>query len=154
MHCTLQQILQVWDLRRLERDVSFQSRLTYAAQSGRITCVSPCEDDQSIASGSASGSIHVWRVEYVARPGSSAPDQYTGITSRRQLSPGEGAVLRVQQWGGLLVFATQRGGVHAYDARSGRDAWYIPSPPALGLADQLVLDPHHQHWLLQVITSA
>ena len=36
---TLPHFLQVWDLRRLERDVAFRSRLTYAAQQGRITAV-------------------------------------------------------------------------------------------------------------------
>lgn len=66
---------QVWDLRRLERDVSFQSRLTYAAQSGRITAVTACDDDASVASCSSSGSIHVWRVEYATKAGSKAPDK-------------------------------------------------------------------------------
>jgi hypothetical protein len=37
-----------------------------------------CEDDQSVASGSSTGSIHVWRVEYTTRAGGSAADKYTG----------------------------------------------------------------------------
>lgn len=65
-------------MRRLERDVSFASRLTYAGQSGRITGLAPVFDGASVASGSASGSLHVWRVEYSSKPGGWAPDKYRG----------------------------------------------------------------------------
>ncbi len=70
--------IKVWDMRRLERDVSFRSRLTYTGQSGAITAVAGVEDGQSAASASASGSIHVWRVDYTCKSGGSAPDKYTG----------------------------------------------------------------------------
>lgn len=69
---------QVWDVRGLERDVSFSSRLTYAGQSGRITSVCPVLDGASVASASSSGSLHVWRVEYATKPGGMAPDKYHG----------------------------------------------------------------------------
>ena len=49
-----------------------------------MTSVACCDDAQSVASASAAGSVHVWRVEYTARPGG-APDRYTGVTSRRQV---------------------------------------------------------------------
>lgn len=161
-HCPI----KVWDLRRLERDVSFQSRLTYAAQPGRITAVSAVEDDSSVASASAAGSIHVWRVEYTTRPrprggtgggggtGGAAPDRYTGVVAKRQLSPGLGAVLDVQQWGsGLMLYGTQRGGVHGWDLRSRGDVWSLRSPSSQGLVEQLVSEPclpssSHGHWLL------
>lgn len=70
---------QVWDIRRLERDVSFASRLTYAGQSGRITSVCAVLDGGSVASASSSGSLHVWRVEYTSKPGGWAPDKYRGM---------------------------------------------------------------------------
>ena len=47
----------------------------------------------------------------------------------RQASPGEGAVLEVVQWGSLLLYATQRGGVHAWDLRADANAWSIPCSP-------------------------
>ncbi len=71
-------VVQVWDIRRLERDVSFASRLTYAGQSGRITSVCAVLDGASAASASSSGSLHVWRVEYTSKPGGWAPDKYRG----------------------------------------------------------------------------
>lgn len=36
-----------------------------------------------MASASAAGSLHVWRVEHTCRGG--APDRYTGVTARRQV---------------------------------------------------------------------
>lgn len=69
-------------MRRLERDVSFASRLTYAGQSGRITGVCAVLDGASVASTSSSGSLHVWRVEYTGKPGGWAPDKYRGVSGQ------------------------------------------------------------------------
>lgn len=82
--------VKVWDCRRLEKDVSFRSRLTYTAQAGRITSVAACQDGQTVASGSGSGSIHVWRVEYAGRAGG-APERYTGILGIHQVRVSAGA---------------------------------------------------------------
>ncbi|MEW5304984.1 MAG: hypothetical protein WDW36_007556 [Sanguina aurantia] len=78
--------VKVWDLRRLERDISFHSRLTYAAQSGRITALTGCEDDLSIASASSAGSIHVWRLELQGGGGgrAAAAAAATGGGEKRQ----------------------------------------------------------------------
>lgn len=82
-HVCVCSLPQVWDIRRLERDVSFASRLTYAGQSGRITSVCPVLDGASVASASSSGSLHVWRVEYTSKPGGWAPDKYRGAVIKR-----------------------------------------------------------------------
>ncbi len=47
----------------------------------------------------------------------------------RQAAPGKGAVLEVTQWGSLLLYATQRGGIHAWDLRTDINAWTIPCSP-------------------------
>lgn len=76
----------------------------------------------------------------------------TGITAVRQLSPGEGAILHVLPWANhpaLLVYASQRGGVHCCDLRCAKDAWHVPPAPSLGLVSQVVADPSGQHWLAQ-----
>ena len=49
-----------------------------------------------------------------------------GGAGLRQAAPGEGAVSEVVQWGGLLLYATQRGGAHAWDLRCDRNAWSLP----------------------------
>jgi hypothetical protein len=47
-------------------------------QGGKMLAVAACEEGQSVASASSSGSVHAWRVEYTSRSGG-APDRYTGI---------------------------------------------------------------------------
>eukprot|EP00879_Flechtneria_rotunda_P022840 GHRR01024135.1.p1 GENE.GHRR01024135.1~~GHRR01024135.1.p1 ORF type:complete len:413 (+),score=138.78 GHRR01024135.1:1164-2402(+) len=109
-------------------------------------------DGATVASGSSSGSLHVWRVEYNSKPGSWTPDKYRGITAVRQLSPGEGAILKIVPWGphpALLLYATQRGGVHCCDLRAPADVWHVPAAPSLGLCQQLLADPTGQHWFAQ-----
>ena len=117
-------------------------------QSGRITAVAAVEDEASVASASASGSVHVWRVEVTHRSSSSVGaaaggggEKYLGVVGKRQLSPGEGAVMDVQQWGPhLLMYVTQRGGVHAWDLRAKQDVWLLRCRPALGLTEHMVTD--------------
>ena len=36
-------------------------------------------------------------------------------------------MLHVSEWGRLLLYSTQRGGVHALDRRASRDAWVLPT---------------------------
>lgn len=73
----------------------------------------------------------------------------TGITSQQKLSPSEGAILHVKQWGPLLMYVTQRGGVHAWDTRMKRDAWVLPASPRLGLVGHTALDSSERGtWLL------
>ncbi|KAK9806003.1 hypothetical protein WJX73_003643 [Symbiochloris irregularis] len=139
--------VKVWDCRRLERDVSFRSRLTFSSQGGRMLAVAGCEGGQSVASASSNGSIHVWRVEYTTRAGG-APDRYTGLTGRCQVAPDEGAVLDVVEWGGLLLFATQKGALHGWDLRCKRDAWTLPCRPHEGLMHRFAVDPRGADWLV------
>ncbi|KAK9909837.1 hypothetical protein WJX75_008190 [Coccomyxa subellipsoidea] len=138
---------KIWDSRRLEKDISFRSKLTYASQGGKILAVAACEEAQSVASASSNGSVHVWRVEYTSRSGG-APDRYTGIIGKRQAAPGEGAVLEVMQWGSLLLYATQRGGIHAWDLRADTNAWTLPTTSNQGVLERLAVDTNGQSWLL------
>lgn len=63
----------------------------------------------------------------MAAPFSLCPLAHAGL---RQVAPGEGAVVQVQQWGPLLLYSTQRGGLHAWDLRMDRDAWQLPAAPS------------------------
>lgn len=47
-----------------------------------------------------------------------APDRYTGVVCRQQVDKAEGRMLSVLPWGRLVVYCTQRGGIHAVDPRS------------------------------------
>lgn len=50
-------------------------------------------------------------------------------------------MLDIRQWGPLLLYVTQRGGVHAWDIRMRQDAWTIPLSPQQGLIERIALDP-------------
>lgn len=40
-----------------------------------------------------------------------------------------------------MVYASQHGGVHAWDLRVKQDVWRLPCPPALGLTQHLICEP-------------
>ena len=51
-------------------------------------------------------------------------------------------MLEVTQWGSLLLYATQRGGIHAWDLRADNNAWSIPCSP-----NQVLALPHMSLYL-------
>ncbi|DBA85444.1 TPA: hypothetical protein ACH3X2_006119 [Trebouxia sp. C0005] len=139
--------VKVWDCRRLEKDVSFKSRLTYASQGGKALCCTACQDGQSIASGSSNGSVHVWRVEYVTRSGG-MPDKYTGFQCLKEAHGNGGAVMALQNWGSLLLTAAARDGLHGWDLRADTKAFSLSIMPHQGLLQRLACDGPDSPWLL------
>lgn len=138
---------KIWDARRIEKDVSFQSRLTYASQGGKITSVASTSDSH-IVSGSDNGTVHVWRVEYVTKDaakspqGRPVPDRYTGAAEVRHVNKFEGAVSAVASLGEhMACYITQTGAVYGWDYRAPRDAFRIPLNPKIGVTSSLALDP-------------
>ena len=151
---------KIWDSRRIEKDVSFKSRLTYASQGGKITCVASTSDSH-IVSGSDNGAVHVWRVEYTSRDsvkqqgGRPVPDKYTGAAEIRHVNKSEGAICALACLGEqVLCYVTQTGGVHGWDFRAPRDAFRIPLNPKLGIASALALDAQGASSWLVVGTSS
>ena len=162
---------KLWDCGRLERDVSFRSRLTYASQGGKVTALLAGAGHQhAVASASDDGSVHVWRVEYVERrkegpaQNSNGPlqvERYTGAAETRQVHVNEGAVSAlVKVSPNVLCFATARGGFHGWDLRAPptQEAWRVRVPPRLGLVtcavaggggmeDGTTTDAHDQRWV-------
>ena len=125
---------KIWDSRRLERDVSFRSRLTYASQSGKIKSACVLSENR-VCSGSDCGSVHVWRVEYVKATKTSkstgedgpegrkrmytgAAEKYTGAAQIYTYDISEGAVVSTLAISpSVVAFATQRGGCKVWDLR-------------------------------------
>ena len=125
---------KIWDSRRLERDVSFRSRLTYASQSGKIKSACVLSENR-VCSGSDRGSVHVWRVEYVKAmktsksagedgPGgrkrmyTGAAEKYIGAAEIHAYDLSEGAVVSTLAISpNVVAFATQRGGCKVWDLR-------------------------------------
>eukprot|EP00898_Chlorokybus_atmophyticus_P003180 jgi/Chlat1/3863/Chrsp26S04158 len=118
--------VRIWDCRRLEKDVSFRSRVTYSGHGGKVTSIAMMRDTGN------------------------GVERYIGAADVRVANSGEGAALWVQSHGGgstgngvapLLLFATQNGGIHAWDLRLRRDAWNLPYQPQEGLILQAAQDP-------------
>ena len=154
---------KLWDCTRLERDVSFRARLTYASQGGKVTALlAGAGHAHAVASASDDGSVHVWRVEYVERrreggggessstqstqsvSGPPRVERYTGAAETKQLSANEGAVAALLAVSNdTLCFATARGGVHGWDLRAppSKEAFRIFVPPRLGAVTCAVAGP-------------
>ena len=137
---------KIWDTRRIEKDVSFQSRLTYASQGGRITSVASTSNSH-IVSGSDNGTVHAWRVEYATKDAGKSPherpvpDKYTGAAEIRHVNKEEGAVNAVASLSEhMACYITQTGAVYGWDYRSPRDAFRMPLNPKIGVASSLALD--------------
>ena len=152
---------KLWDCGRLERDVSFRSRLTYASQGGRVTAlVSLDDDDRIVASASDNGSVHAWRVEYVERKGGGAAsssgegeggfgsrrsppsvERYTGAAEVATVSRAAGAVTAMIRTGTkTLCYSTARGGIRGWDLRSPKEAFRVRWDPGLGVVTSLVAE--------------
>jgi phosphoinositide-3-kinase regulatory subunit 4 len=137
---------KIWDTRRLEHDVSFQSRLTYESQGGKITSVVSTSDSH-IVSGSDNGTVHAWRVEYTTSEstktpgGKRVPKQYKNATDVRHVNKSEGAVNAVTALGEhVACYITQRA-VYGWDYRAPRDAFRLTLNAKHGVASSLALDP-------------
>ncbi|CAK9272337.1 unnamed protein product [Sphagnum jensenii] len=137
--------VKIWDCRRLERDVSFRSRLTYPLQTdGRALHVTMLGNDHHVGVASSNGTIHVCAVDYVARLGGSA-ERYAGISNTCKLDTQEGSILSLQNFSNdgppQLLYSTQRNGIHLWDLRTQADVWTLRVKPAQGFISTTVLDP-------------
>jgi phosphoinositide-3-kinase regulatory subunit 4 len=137
--------VKIWDCRRLERDVSFRSRLTYPLQTdGRALHVTILGNGHHVGAASSNGTIHVCAVDYVARLGGSA-ERYAGISNTCKLDTQEGSILSLQNFSNdgppQLLYSTQRNGIHLWDLRTQADVWTLRVKPAQGFISTTVLDP-------------
>mmetsp|Transcript_459 Transcript_459/g.1742 ORF Transcript_459/g.1742 Transcript_459/m.1742 type:complete len:1427 (+) Transcript_459:143-4423(+) len=148
---------KIWDCRKLEKDISFKSRLTYSHQGGRIlSCVSLMHSKESVASASSDGTVHVWNVEYSTRQG--VPEKYNGITRIGNVAKSagsgvesEGAALNLCLCGEhVLCYATEHGKIHGYDHRQGKDAWELQVNPSHGILRSMFCESKNQSWLATI----
>ncbi|KAJ7571090.1 hypothetical protein O6H91_01G148400 [Diphasiastrum complanatum] len=142
--------VKIWDCRRLERDISFRSRLTYSFSAGRALRVKMLAADHQVAAASSTGTIHVFSVDYVAHASGSS-ERYSGISNTRQLETDEGAVLCLQTFGSegspMILYSTQRNNIHLWDLRSQKDVWILKKSPDEGFISAIAVDPSC-NWLI------
>jgi len=137
--------VKIWDCHRLERDISFRSRVTYPLQAeGRALHVPMLGNGHHVGAASGNGTVHVFAVDYVDRLGGSA-ERYTGISDTGKLNTQEGNILSLQNFSNdgppQLLYSTQCNGVHLWDLRTQTDVWTLRAKPAQGFISTTALDP-------------
>ncbi|KAG6553996.1 hypothetical protein Mapa_004913 [Marchantia paleacea] len=143
--------VKVWDCRRLERDISFRSRLTYSFGSKvSVLCVTMLTSRHELVAASSTGKIHSLNVDYVAKL-SGSNERYTGFTEICKLESDEGAVLSLHPFKAKgpwhLLYSTQRNGMHLCDLRAQTEAWVLKGKPAEGYITSTALDPNG-NWIV------
>lgn len=159
-----------------ERVAFTRSVATYRGHNEAVLDCCVIENSHSFASSSRDGAVHVWRADLVstnaqntagatnsnqdmsansALPYSSgnvcSTHSVSGTTQIRQISAErEGSVVCVQHYhsdvSSVVVFATQRGGLHGWDLRTPREAFSLPLRAELGACTSMTIAPD-RHWI-------
>ncbi|KAK3857919.1 hypothetical protein Pcinc_035857 [Petrolisthes cinctipes] len=127
--CSDDGTVKVWDCCRIERRFSFnRSKVTYNRQGGSITSMASCFTNQSLASASSNGSIHVVKL-----------DKMSLINSRQLNTDEDGYVVDMNYFDtglgsqSVLTYATVFGSIVGWDLRSPGTAWKLENGPRKGM---------------------
>ncbi|XP_074567375.1 serine/threonine-protein kinase VPS15 [Curcuma longa] len=137
--------VKIWDTRKLEKDISFRSRLTYSLDGCRALCATMLRGTAQVVVGASDGIIHLFSVDYISRGFSNVIEKYSGIADIQNRKIGEGAILSVLNCSSTdsisqtVLFTTQHCGVHLWDTRANSDAWTFKALPDEGYVSSLVM---------------
>ncbi|XP_069690077.1 phosphoinositide 3-kinase regulatory subunit 4 isoform X4 [Periplaneta americana] len=136
--------IRVWDCAKMEgRNIANRARQMYNRQAGPLVGLTVCENNQSLASASHSGSVFVLRIE--------ANSNKMSVLQSRQLDLQEdGCAVDINYFDSgaqsVLVYATMYGSIVGWDLRSPGTAWKLDNDLKRGVITSFCLDPH-QSWL-------
>ncbi|XP_019200102.1 PREDICTED: phosphoinositide 3-kinase regulatory subunit 4-like isoform X2 [Ipomoea nil] len=139
--------VKIWDSKRLEKDISFRSRLTYSLGGSRALCISVLQGSAQVVVGACDGTIHMFSVDYISRGLGNAVEKYSGVADVKKHGVGEGAILSLLNYspdGGAcktILYSTQNCGLHLWDARTSTNAWNSKVYPEEGYVSSLVAGP-------------
>ncbi|KAK2989607.1 hypothetical protein RJ640_027381 [Escallonia rubra] len=139
--------VKVWDSRKLEKDISFRSRLTYSLEGSRAMCVAMLQGSAQVIVGASDGMIHMFSVDYISRGLGNVVEKYSGIADVNKTSVGEGAILSLLNYsadGGasqMILYSTQKCGIRLWDTRRRSNAWNSKVDPEEGYVTSLVTGP-------------
>ncbi|WOL13904.1 phosphoinositide 3-kinase regulatory subunit 4 isoform X1 [Canna indica] len=138
--------VKIWDTRKLEKDISFRSRLTYSLDGSRALCTTMLRGTAQVAVGASDGTIHLFSVDYISRGFGNVIEKYSGIADIDKREVGEGAILSLLNCSSAdscvsqtVLFSTQRCGVHLLDTRMNSEAWTFRAVPDEGYISSLVM---------------
>ncbi|XAR53396.1 Non-specific serine/threonine protein kinase [Bertholletia excelsa] len=139
--------VKVWDSRKLEKDISFRSRLTYSLEGSRALCVAILPGSAQVIVGACDGTIHTFSVDYVSRGLGNVVEKYTGIADVKKKSVGEGSILSLLNYSAdsdskqMIMYSTQNCGIHLWDTRTSASAWNSTVNAEEGYISSLVTGP-------------
>ncbi|KAF9986941.1 Serine/threonine-protein kinase [Modicella reniformis] len=115
--------VKIWDTARLEKNVTNRARMSYNSLGGRVTCMSFIENTHSVAAASDNGLIHVFRVHFISA------GKYGKCEVVRKIDLDNEFAVTMEHFStesqSLLVYATNRGNIHALELGTMRPAWQL-----------------------------
>ncbi|KAK9071984.1 hypothetical protein SSX86_008415 [Deinandra increscens subsp. villosa] len=140
--------VKVWDSRKLEKDISFKSKLTYCLDGSRALCTTMIHGSAQVVAGASDGTIHTFSVDYVSHGLGTVVEKYSGITDVKKNNIKEGAILTLLNYtsgggddGKMFLYSTQNCGIHLCDTRENTNSWNTKVVPEEGYACALVASP-------------
>ncbi|TYH69060.1 hypothetical protein ES332_D05G030400v1 [Gossypium tomentosum] len=139
--------VKVWDSRKLEKDISFRSRLTYHLEGSRALCTAMLRNSAQVVVGACDGTIHMFSVDHISKGLGNVVEKYSGIADIKKKDVKEGAILTLLNYPidncGIQTFmySTQNCGIHLWDTRSSSNAWTLKAIPEEGYISCLVVGP-------------
>lgn len=139
--------VKVWDSRKLEKDISFRSRLTYHLEGSRGMCTTMLRNSTQVVVGASDGIIHMFSIDHISRGLGNVVEKYSGIVDIKKKDVKEGALISLLNYtadsfsGPMVMYSTQNCGIHFWDTRSDLDAWTLKANPEEGYVSSLVTSP-------------
>lgn len=139
--------VKIWDSRRLEKDISFRSRLTYPLEGSRALCATMLQGSTQVVVGACDGRMHIFSVDHISRGLGNVVEKYAGIADVKKREVGEGAILCIDNHSGeasanqMVMYCTENRGIHLWDPRASADSWTLKALPEEGYICTLVTDP-------------
>lgn len=139
--------VKIWDTRKLEKDISFRSRLTYSLDGSRALCTAMLRGCAQVVVGASDGMIHMFSVDYISRGLGSVVERYSGIADIKKKQVEEGAILALMNnvtdgyASHTILYSTAGCGIHLWDTRTSTTTWSLRAVPEEGYISSLVAGP-------------
>ncbi|GAV84346.1 Pkinase domain-containing protein/WD40 domain-containing protein/HEAT domain-containing protein [Cephalotus follicularis] len=139
--------VKVWDSRKLEKDISFRSRLTYHLEGSRALCTTMLRNSAQVVVGACDGMIHMFSVDYISRGLGNVVEKYSGVADIKKKDIKEGAILTLLNYthdnsgSQMVMFSTQNCGIHLWDIRLNSNTWTLKATAMEGYVSSLVIGP-------------
>lgn len=132
--------VKIWDSRKLEKDISFRSKLTYHLEGSRALCVAMLPGSTQVIVGASDGFIHMFSVDHISRGLGNVVEKYSGVADITKKDIKEGAILGLYNCpldNYTVMYSTQNCGIHLWDTRSNSNTLTLKAAPEEGYASSL-----------------